>query len=823
MSSEETTEIKELAKRLAVNAIDTSANTNDINDARQMFFGMNDSIRHENLGRCRNILIIGNGATMSTIKGLKDATNIAKNIHEKVIKDRPGLKRLVNSSIDMVTVSYNHSADFETILSACANVDENQVKSELKKALNYKYIPGLFYEIVGHMLKHRFIDVIINFNFDEILDNIIDEEMHGSEYHFIYSEGNCPDSLEDLKIDGRLKLPIYIKPHGTISHLNSILYTKEQYHRISEKMINLLKELFTGKYHFNDQKPVQYLELNLIIAGFSLSGIDITRVLCDSIEKRILNEVKEKINAYIFTPDVKTYEHNLNSNQILKNKIHFNSDGGDKGGMKIKLIPISTENTNDTCLSKMFLKLWKNVIELYKTNHGQKKASGFRDIRRHELISKLFWDFEQPYRYYTQEEIESDYLNLDKASNSELTDVVNDMHPNVLRNYLVQLHHKIREKLLDQLNADATFRNISKALNDGRILFNDIITFDREKKNWENSNNKFKNYLHDRILVELVLLVKKRRKLLNNVQIDESRAGKYYKLYKKIFDTNSEPDLEYFMAKIGYKKYKDLSSDTYEKSNCSGVFDKDDKVDIDALRTILKLDYAKTKLNDPENNFKELFNPTAGLNDSPVYSVNINFEKYLISPFKDIKAENMLYSEHRWYYHYQKLINDTSWNTLFSVCETGSIFKHDSDIIKKDNKVLCLILSDYLDDEQIDITENKFQGIKLVKDNDKIKKLIWWMHNQHLFLFMNIPKEPNLAGLRNYFVGGIYYESRLLSRNVSPILIDKEKKSDLETLLTIFANYWIRAGKDLRGSENNDSLDKVKTQLLNNAADLLYN
>ena len=45
-------------------------------------------------------------------------------------------------------------------------------------------------------------------------------------------------------------------------------------------------------------------------------------------------------------------------------------------------------------------------------------------------------------------------------------------------------------------------------------------------------------------------------------------------------------------------------------------------------------------------------------------------------------------------------------------------------------------------------------------------------------------------------VGAIYYQSRLLSKNISPVLLTKEKnEDDLKGLLYIYLDYWHRAEK----------------------------
>ncbi len=46
----------------------------------------------------------------------------------------------------------------------------------------------------------------------------------------IYSDGHCPEDYEEItQNNGKLNRPIYIKPHGTISHLSTLRFTREDF------------------------------------------------------------------------------------------------------------------------------------------------------------------------------------------------------------------------------------------------------------------------------------------------------------------------------------------------------------------------------------------------------------------------------------------------------------------------------------------------------------------------------------------------------------------------------------------------------------------
>ncbi len=81
--------------------------------------------------------------------------------------------------------------------------------------------PLLVYELVAHLLKHGFIDHVITFNFDELLDGALTNELGNDAYLRIFSGFECVSMRDQNK-------PTLIKIHGTVSSPESMRFTYEK-------------------------------------------------------------------------------------------------------------------------------------------------------------------------------------------------------------------------------------------------------------------------------------------------------------------------------------------------------------------------------------------------------------------------------------------------------------------------------------------------------------------------------------------------------------------------------------------------------------------
>lgn len=175
------------------------------------------------------------------------------------------------------------AGQFETALAALVGeFGDARIRAELVRMYGERHHPHLGFEIIAHLFKHRFIDVIINFNFDELLDEAIEGEMGTAEYHHVLFEGQC-QGLAPLLVDRRLKIPLYIKPNGTVSHPSSMRFTREPHAQLPEPMHNLLAQIIGGHWENEPRAQArpnyQPYGVNLITIGFSMESVPLLKIL----------------------------------------------------------------------------------------------------------------------------------------------------------------------------------------------------------------------------------------------------------------------------------------------------------------------------------------------------------------------------------------------------------------------------------------------------------------------------------------------------------------------------------------------------------------
>ena len=215
----------------------------------------------------RVVVIVGSGASQdANLLGTKEILAKLKTrsfpLRQEVINQE--LKRL--ASVQRLDV--NH---FETQLLAMSATEHSgkMVRDTLVKLFSRKFIPTLTYELLAHLLKHKFVDAIISFNFDELLDQAISDELNSDEYHYILSDGDCPPSPLHGENEVLAK-PFYIKPHGTVSHSSTLRFTRDDYYRLPLGIQRVMRELLT-------RRPV-----DLISIGFAMKSFEFNQILLES-------------------------------------------------------------------------------------------------------------------------------------------------------------------------------------------------------------------------------------------------------------------------------------------------------------------------------------------------------------------------------------------------------------------------------------------------------------------------------------------------------------------------------------------------------------
>jgi hypothetical protein len=143
--------------------------------------------------------------------------------------------------------------------------------------------------------------------------------------------------------------------------------------------------------------------------------------------------------------------------------------------------------------------------------------------------------------------------------------------------------------------------------------------------------------------------------------------------------------------------------------------------------------------------------------------------------------------------------NRSEWDIILCISENGSVFSEPKIVESLKGKKIVLICS-YNSTEGKDAKLSKLLMGKLadIKQNilhDEnsipiIKLLSYRNHNQHILLFCKV-NEVNL-----HPVFGIYYQRRLMSKRVSPLVIPQDNGKDLGILKSIFYTYFERAVKE---------------------------
>ena len=122
----------------------------------------------------KTVFVIGAGASFDSAK-IPLAASAADSLTSKLSRVNGELLKFEISRLENV---YRLSGtDFETKLLALSKFDPITLVDELHKIFNRRYCPTITYEIISHLLKHRFVDAVINFNFDELLDQSIEDEI----------------------------------------------------------------------------------------------------------------------------------------------------------------------------------------------------------------------------------------------------------------------------------------------------------------------------------------------------------------------------------------------------------------------------------------------------------------------------------------------------------------------------------------------------------------------------------------------------------------------------------------------------------------------
>ncbi len=168
---------------------------------------------------------------------MKDiAADLARDLEKRIEKDDQA-RRL---ELDRLENVYGLDPDnFETRLTALCRTPESerQVREEISREYRLRHPTLLPYEFLAHLLHHRYLDMIISFNFDELLDQSIEDELGADEYTRVVTEGDFDPTRG---VEG----PLYIKMHGSATEPDSLRFTRERYYWTPRSIIKLVEDKF---------------------------------------------------------------------------------------------------------------------------------------------------------------------------------------------------------------------------------------------------------------------------------------------------------------------------------------------------------------------------------------------------------------------------------------------------------------------------------------------------------------------------------------------------------------------------------------------------
>lgn len=270
----------------------------------------------------KNIVFIIGAGVSNAVAGLPLGKELAADLIEK-LDCKNGVNHIEFANhLDMMWTQYGFDRDdFKTILFSLNMLDSEKLSDHVEQSLGNFKINSFVYGLIANLLSDKYIDGIINFNFDELLDDELREVfVDDSNYLKVYSENTCPKNISTMINNcSRFEKPIYIKPHGTISKKNTLRFVRKDFYRIEPMQLNLIKKLLS-------QSPVI-----LVVIGFRLKFLEFSRIIEESIapgseiylinkEEDILDSclLKYYNNKYIHVSDKMPLDQIL---KIISNKI----------------------------------------------------------------------------------------------------------------------------------------------------------------------------------------------------------------------------------------------------------------------------------------------------------------------------------------------------------------------------------------------------------------------------------------------------------------------------------------------------------------------
>lgn len=248
---------------------------------------------------------------------------------------------------------------FETRLAAICRTPEaeRKVRARISERYRHRHPTLLVNELLAHMLHHRFLDAIISFNFDELLDQSIDDELSPAEYTKVVSE-------RDLDPERDLTGPLYIKMHGTASEPDSLRFTRERYYWTPKSILAAVERQFDVDH------------LVVLNFGFRMNSFDLQRLLSKPRQLSIYHFDPKKFDPEVRDEIAKLRRRERKDTRSGRSKSFDRIGGADFSRFK--------PNSGKNFLSELTMKLIKELESACKRKRAG--PASWRSTLRHQAI-----------------------------------------------------------------------------------------------------------------------------------------------------------------------------------------------------------------------------------------------------------------------------------------------------------------------------------------------------------------------------------------------------------------------------------------------------
>lgn len=315
--------------------------------------------RTERQFRC--IAVVGSGASAPF---LKRGDDLAKELIQQFHVDEAAIQA-ERERLERITAV--DPREFEAQLAALGQTlgGDRRVRTAVSELYQVRHPTIQAYELVAHLLKHRFLDAVINMNFDELLDQSLEDELGADEYQRIVSDRDCVSiQTNELASD---YVPLYIKLHGTASEPESLRFTRESYYDSPARVGAVTADLFSVP------------ECVVVNIGFGMGSFDLHRLLALPERLWLFDLSKKRLDKRVIKAITRERLAAIEDESTRKSTLP-------KGSLEIPPPPQGQKASCDDLLTGLLANIEKSGNDLLKAAPG---VISLRSVTRHDAVVDL--------------------------------------------------------------------------------------------------------------------------------------------------------------------------------------------------------------------------------------------------------------------------------------------------------------------------------------------------------------------------------------------------------------------------------------------------